>query len=185
MDDQKIIELFFARSEAGIKELDDKYGRYFRDLSYGILNNRQDAEECVNDAYIGVWNAIPPNTPNPLITFVCKIVRNISINRYNANKAQKIYSEYYVSLEELGDIITDNRTVADEIAEEELIRLIEEFLDMQTKENRVIFMRRYWFSDSYEMIEKRVGISKKTVSVRLTRMRKHLKAFLKERGIEV
>lgn len=185
MDDQKIIELFFARSEAGIKELDAKYGKYFRELSYSILNNKQDAEECVNDAYIGVWYAIPPKNPNPLLTFVCKIVRNVSINRYNHNKAQKRYSEYLVSLEELGDIISDKTTVADEIAEEELIGYIEEFLDTQTKENRVIFMRRYWFSDSYDMIARRTGISKRTVSVRLTRMRSKLKIFLKERGIEV
>jgi len=185
MDDKNIIELFFARSEAAIKELDCKYGRYCHEIAFGILGNRQDAEECVNDAYLGVWNAIPPHKPNPLLTFVCRIVRNISLNRYKADRRQRRYSEYDVSLEELGDILTDNRTVEDEIAEEELVRFIEEFLGKQTTENRVIFMRRYWFSDSYEMIEKRTGVSKRTISVRLTRMRKQLKIFLEERGINV
>ena len=82
MDDEKIIDLFFERSEQGIKELDDKYGVIFHNLSYNIVNDRQDAEECVNDAYLGAWNAIPPVRPNPLLTYILKIVRNISLKIY-------------------------------------------------------------------------------------------------------
>ena len=78
MDDSTIIELFFARSEQAIRELDDKYGKVCHSLSYNILNSRQDAEECVNDAYLGTWDAIPPARPNPLLAFLCKIVRNLS-----------------------------------------------------------------------------------------------------------
>jgi len=89
MTDEKIIELFFERSEQAIKELDERYGRICQSVSYGILGNRQDAEECVNDAYLGVWNAIPPAKPNPLLTFVCKIVRNLSLKRYEQNTAIK------------------------------------------------------------------------------------------------
>ena len=85
MEDDKIIELFLARSEQAITELDKKYGSVCQNISYNILNNRQDAEECVNDAYLGTWNAIPPQHPNPLLTFVCKIVRNSSIMRYRTN----------------------------------------------------------------------------------------------------
>ena len=81
MDDEKIIELFFARSELAIKELDNKYGKVCSQLSYNVLKNRLDAEECVNDAYLGIWNAIPPQRPNPLLAFVCKIVRRYSIMR--------------------------------------------------------------------------------------------------------
>lgn len=80
--DENIIELFFARSEQGIRELDTKYGKDCHNLSYHIVGSRQDAEECVNDAYLGAWNAIPPARPNPLLTYICKIVRNISLKIY-------------------------------------------------------------------------------------------------------
>ena len=79
IDDEKIIDLFFERSEQGIRELDNKYGAVCHNLSYNIVNNRQDAEECVNDAYLGAWNAIPPVRPNPLLSYIVKIVRNISL----------------------------------------------------------------------------------------------------------
>ena len=82
MDDERIIELFFERSEEAVKALNIKYGRVCYSLSYNIVGNAQDAEECVNDAYLGTWNAIPPARPNPLLAFVCKIVRNISLKRY-------------------------------------------------------------------------------------------------------
>ena len=89
MNDNAIIELFFARSEQAIRELDDKYGKVCYSLSYNILNSRQDAEECVNDAYLGTWNAIPPARPNPLLAFLCRIVRNLSLMRYHADRAAK------------------------------------------------------------------------------------------------
>ena len=87
MDDNGILALFFVRSEQAIYELDAKYGKLCRSLSYRILNNLQDAQECVNDAYLGAWNAIPPARPHPLSAFLCKIVRNLSITRYHANTA--------------------------------------------------------------------------------------------------
>ena len=93
MDDERIIELFFARSENAIRKLDDKYGHLFQSVSYNILNNRLDAEECVNDAYLGTWNAIPPAKPNPLYAFVCKIVRNISLKRYDHNNVTQSFSK--------------------------------------------------------------------------------------------
>ncbi|MBO4971611.1 MAG: sigma-70 family RNA polymerase sigma factor [Clostridia bacterium] len=185
MDDRTIINLFFDRSEDAIKELDIKYGKCCHELSYSIVGNRQDAEECVNDSYLGVWNAIPPKRPNPLLAFVCKIVRNISINRFNANKAKKRNTEYDISLEELGDIIEDPNTLESEYAEKEILGYIEEFLDMQTQENRVIFIRRYWFSDSLADIGKYTSMSKKAVAARLKRMREKLKVYLEERGITV
>lgn len=185
MDDKKIIELFFARSEKAIEELASKYGKYCSTISYNILKNRQDAEECVNDTWLGVWNAIPPARPNPLHAFVGKIVRNISIKRYHSNTALKRNSEYSVAMEEIEACLASRDSIEDEIAAEELSRFIEEFLDSLNRENRVIFMRRYWFSDSYADIEKKVGLSRKTISVRLTRMRKQLKIFLEERGVIV
>lgn len=185
MDDEKIIELFFARSELAIKELDTKYGSVCQNISYNILNNRQDAEECVNDAYLGTWNAIPPQRPNPLLTFVCKIVRNLSIMRYRANKAMKRNSTYDVSMNEIEECIAAPEDVEKALDAKALARMIEGFLDTLTEENRVIFMRRYWFSDTYAQIAERVGMTEKNVSVRLTRVRKQMREYLTEREVLV
>ena len=185
MEDELIIDLFFARSEQAISELDQKYGKLCHKLSYSILNNLQDAEECVNDAYLGTWNAIPPERPNPLLAFLCKIVRNISIMRYHANTAAKRNGSYDVALDELENCLASQRTIDTEMDEKELIRTIEDFLEKLSAVNRVTFMRRYWFLDSYEEIAKLTGISEKNVSVRLTRIRKQLRNYLEERGIVI
>ena len=183
MNDERIIELFFERSEQAIRELDGKYGNVFHALSFKILNNRLDAEECVNDAYLGAWNAIPPAKPNPLLAFVCKIVRNISLKRYEQNTAAKRNSHYDVAMEELEDCLASSTTLEEEIAEHELTEIIEVFLDSLSKENRVIFLRRYWFSDTYADIAKQVGLTEKNISVRLTRIRKELREYLLEREV--
>ena len=183
MDDEKIIELFFNRSEQAIEEVDKKYGKTCHNISYNILHNKLDAEECVNDAYLGTWNAIPPAKPNPLCAFVCKIVRNISLKRYEYNTAAKRNSIYDVAMEELENCLASAKTIEDEIAERELTKIIESFLDSLSKENRVIFLRRYWFSDTYCDIAKQVGLTEKNVSVRLTRIRKKLREYLLEREV--
>ena len=185
MNDEKIIELFFERSKQAIEELDAKYGKVFHSLSFKILNNRQDSEECVNDSYLGTWNAIPPANPNSLLAFVCKIVRNISLKRYEQNTAAKRNSLYDAAMEELGDCLASATTIEEEIAERELTEIIESFLGSLSKENRVIFLRRYWFSDTYADIAKQVGLTEKNVSVRLTRIRKELREYLFEREVLV
>ena len=101
IDDEKIIEMFFERSEQGIRELDIKYGKICHNLSYNIVNSRQDAEECVNDAYLGAWNAIPPVHPNPLLSYIVKIVRNISLKIYWRKEAAKRSGHYKIALEEI------------------------------------------------------------------------------------
>ena len=98
IEDEKIIEMFFERSEQGIRELDIKYGKVCHKLSYNIVNSRQDAEECVNDAYLGAWNAIPPANPHPLLTYICKIVRNISLKIYYRKEAAKRNSTYTIAI---------------------------------------------------------------------------------------
>ena len=185
MNDERIIELFFERSEQAIKELDNKYGKVLHNLSQNILNDRWDAEECVNDAYLGVWNVIPPERPNPLLTFVCKIVRNISIKKYHAKTAVKRNSAYDVAMEEVTYYILSPQNVEKEIEAKELAHIIENFLDTLSVENRVIFMRRYWFSDTYKEIADRIGITEKTVSMRLTRIRKQMREYLVEREVLV
>lgn len=185
MEDEKIIELFFDRSEQALQELDKKYGQVCHKLSRNILNDRLDAEECVNDAYLGMWNAIPPEKPDPLLTYLCKVVRNISLKLYHRKTAARRNSIYDVAIQELEACLTAPDNVEAEIETKELACMIADFLDTLTEENRVIFMRRYWFSDTYADISRRVGLSEKNVSVRLTRIRRQMKQYLTEREIFV
>lgn len=185
LDDERIIDLFFERSELGIRELDDKYGAVCRRLSFNILNNLEDAEECVNDAYLGAWNAIPPARPDPLLGYIVKIVRNVSLKAYWKNRAAKRGGQYTVALEEFGDCIADHETVESVLEARELARVIEGFLDTLTAKERAVFMRRYAYMDTYADIAKRVGISEKNVSVRLALIRRKLKRYLTEREVLV
>ncbi len=185
MEDLQIIGLFFERSEEAIAKLDVKYGSLCRQLSYNIVNNAQDAEECVNDAYLGAWQTIPPTRPDPLRAYVCKIVRNVSLKLFYRKDAAKRCSRFEVAMEELEHSLASRHTVESEWEAKELTRLLEQFLDTLSAENRVIFLRRYWFADNYAAIGARLNMNEKLVSVRLTRMRKQLKRFLNENGVFV
>lgn len=185
IDDESIIELFFQRDQQAIRELDNKYGKLCRSLSYRIVNSRRDAEECVNDAYLGAWNTIPPARPNPLLSYMVKIVRNISLNVYWGQNAAKRSSLCTVALQEMEACIPDPKTVEDALDARELARIIERFLDTLTAKERVIFMRRYGYMDSYADIAERVGISEKNVSVRLTLIRRKLRQYLTEREVSI
>lgn len=183
--DEQIIELFFARSEDAISALDERYGKTCRSISYNIVGSIEDADECVNDAYLGTWNAIPPARPNPLLTFVAKIVRNISLNRYWHNSAAMRSSSCTVAFEELDACLADVKTLDDDIESADLARIIEEFLNTLSAENRLLFMRRYWFSDSIRDIAAMTGLSEKNVSVRLTRIRARMRDYLNSKEVSV
>lgn len=185
MEDSKIIELFYQRSERAIIELSQKYGTVCTRIAKNILNNALDAEECVNDAYLGAWNTIPPQKPNPLKTYICRIVRNLSIKRYHSNTSMKRNSFYDAALDELENCIPSGKTVESELSAKELAQVIDDFLDTLDKENRVIFVRRYWYSDSISDIAERFCISNNNVSVRLSRTREKLKKYLRKEGVEV
>lgn len=183
MEDAQIIELFFARSEDAISELDKKYGKLCHKLADNILASAQDAEECVNDAYLSTWNAIPPQRPESLPAFVGTLVRRCSITRYRANTAMKRNSHYDMCMEELETFLASPQQAMEEhYAARELAAAIERFLDTQSKENRVLFMRRYWYADSFAEIGKLLGITEGNARLRLTRMRKQLKTYLTEQG---
>lgn len=183
MEDEKIIALFNERSEQGIHELSKKYGALCRKIAVNILNDSSDAEECLNDAYLGVWNAIPPARPENLCGYLCRIVRNLSLKQYYKNNAKKRNSEFDVAISEIENTLASPDTVESALEAENLTGILEEFLDSLSCENRVIFMRRYWFSDSYAEISQRMNISEKTVSVRLVRIRKKLKQYLEEKEV--
>ena len=185
MDDSKIIELFFERSEFAIIELSKKYGSVCFKVADHILNNRLDTEECVNDAYLGVWNSIPPQKPDPLLSYVCRIVRNLALKKYHKNTAQKRNSSYDVALDEFADCIPATFSVEDEIAAREAARLIDKFLDTLDPQSRVMFVRRYWHADPIEELAALFHKSKHYISVRLSRIRKALRQYLTEEGVSV
>ncbi len=185
LEDNKIIELLFARAEAAIQELSAKYGTSCKKIAHNILKNDRDAEECVNDTYLAVWNQIPPERPDPLKAYVFRITRNIAIAKYHANTAQKRNSFYDVALEELEAVLPAYSTVEQELSSEELTLQIDKFLSGLDRESRIMFVRRYWYSDSISDIAKRFHISNNNASVRLLRLRDKLKNHLKKEGYEI
>ena len=185
MDDSKIIELFYSRSEQAIVELSEKYGAICNKVAGNILNNSLDAEECVNDAYLGAWNTIPPQRPSPLLAYLCRIVRNLAVTRYHSNTAVKRNSFYDVALDELEECLASAASVEAEISARELSGLLDRFLETLDAENRVLFVRRYWYADSVSDIAEDFHMSSNNVSVRLSRIRGKLKKYLKREGYEI
>lgn len=157
MEDSKIIELFFERSEQAIAELSYKYGGVCRKIAFNILNNLQDVEECVNDTYLGAWNSIPPQNPNPLVTYICKITRNIALKKYRYNTAKRRNGFYDISLSELEECIPSVPQDISSCTEEELTKTIEKFLDTLDRKSRVMFIKRYWYAESVKAIAGELG----------------------------
>lgn len=185
MEDMNIVALFFERSEMAIQELSNKYGTVCSNLAFRILNNRQDAEECVNDTYLGVWNTIPPQNPNPLLSYVCRIVRNLAIKKYHQNTAIKRNSVYDVALDELENCFASSGSVEDTFEAIETARIIDDFLSVLDRESRVLFVRRYWYSESVSDLAKLFHTSNHTISVRLFRIREKLKKHLAKNGVTI
>ena len=148
MEDSEIISLFFARSEQAVAELDRQYGAAVKKTAANILPDRLDAEECVNDTYLRVWNSIPPQRPNPLVSFVCKIARNLALDRYRSSRAEKRNGSLDLVLEEMEDCIPSTMNVETELEAKELTAAINRFLAALPREDRLLFVRRYWYADS-------------------------------------
>ena len=183
MEDSKIIELLFDRSEEAITELSEKYGKVCKSVAENILNNHRDSEECVNDAFLAVWNTIPPQHPEHLLSYVCRIVRNLAVKKFHANTAQKRNSIYDVALDEIKECFPSSVSVEDEIEAIEVSRAIDRFLESMDKQNRILFVRRYFYSDSVEELAELFRTSKHNISVRLSRIRKNLKKYLIKEGV--
>ncbi len=177
MNDREILDLLWQRTEAAIDALQRAYGRLLYRIAMNILGMPQDAQECVNDCYLAVWNAIPPKRPEPLSPFVCRIGRNLALKRRRADSAQRRCSKYDLSLEELSDSIP-GASLGETVTARALGRAIDDFLSRQAPENRRLFIRRYWFGDSVKETAALLGIRENTASVRLSRMRKDLKEYL-------
>ncbi len=182
MEDKRIIDLFFERNEDAIKETQAKYGRLCHKLAYNILNDSADVEECVSDTYLQLWNKIPPEKPNNLTAFVCKIVRNLSLKKLEYNRAKKRSPYATVSMSELEETLPDHR-YAKEVEDESLGRLINTFLRGQKAQVRNVFVRRYYFHDDIAEIAERYSFSQAKVKSMLFHTRNKLKKFLIEQGV--
>ena len=183
MDDERIIALFFERSEQAITEVSSKYGRIMTKVAMNALGSFPDAEECVNDAYLGLWNAIPPARPDPLIAFACRIVRNIAINRYHSKSFEHRRNGYEECLDELENLFGSGDSVENEVDEHLLSGYIDEFLRTRNELDRMIFVRRFFYMDTSPEIAERSGLSPVAVRTRLSRIKADLKPFLKEKGV--
>lgn len=182
MEDERIIALYWARDPQAVEETEQKYGNWCRSLSYGILRNRQDAEECVNDTWIRAWNAIPPQRPVSLRAFLSRIVRNCSLQRYrNARAGKRGGGQVPLVLEELTDLLSDGPEAQLEAAE--LGRLLERLVRQLPEKDRLVFLRRYWYLDSIDAIARRYHMAASSVRASLSRSRKKLKQQLEQEGI--
>lgn len=181
MEDKKIIELLWKRAESALDALARKFGRRLLYTAMNILGNPQDAEEAVNDTYLALWNAIPPQKPDPLAGYVHRTGRNIALKKYRYKSAQKRAAQYDMSLEELSGVLP-GPSFEEQMDARQLGRAIDAFLDTISKENRILFLRRYWFGDSVKHLAKAMGFSENTVSVRLSRIRGQLKDYLNKEG---
>ena len=186
MDDAKIVQLYWDRNEQAISVTANKYGNYCTSIAINILGNREDAEECVNDTYMNAWNSMPPHRPNILSTFLGKIVRNLSFNRYKHNTADKRGGgELPVVLDELSDLVSGKDDVEQESEHKELVKSIDAFLDTLSPEKRSVFISRYWYTDSISEIAVRHGMNDGAVSMTLNRLRLKLHNYLLERDFEL
>ena len=182
MEDQLIIGLFFERSENAIHELSLKYEKMCRQLANKFLHNEQDVEECINDVYFAIWNTIPPQKPNPLGAYICRIVKNVALKKYRTNTAQKRNHHYDVILEEVDEFLSVSETVESKILAKEISNRINIFLEQLRKKDRVMFVQRYWFCYSIEEIAGTMRVSKNYVAVHLHRTREKLRDYLKAEG---
>ena len=186
MKDEDIIELYWKRNENAISETENKYGKYCHSVSYGILQNHADADECVNDTLVGAWNSMPPQRPARLASFLGKITRNLSLNRLKYCNAEKRGNgQLETVLSELEDCIPSNESTEQTADENLTLKTIEDFLYSQPKRKRNIFIRRYWYMHSIRDIAAVYGISESKTASLLFRMRNELKARLEKEGINV
>ena len=182
MEDTQIIDLFFSRDQQAIQQTEKKYGRLCYHIAWNILSSREDAEESVSDTYFSAWNTIPPRKPTLLQAFLGKITRHISIDRWRRLNARKRGGkETILALEELGECTASSDMEA-EIAQRELARILNDFLENLPETERNVFLCRYWYLDSIEAIVHATGFTQSKVTSMLHRTRGKLRKRLSEEG---
>lgn len=186
MDDQQIIELYWARAENAIAETADKYGSYCRSIAVHILRDERDSEECVNDTYWKAWNTMPPQRPSHLAVFLGKITRNLSLDRWRSNTAQKRGgSQVPLALEELRDCVPHPASTEQVIDDMALADALNRFLAGLKPEARKLFLGRYWYLRSIRELAGDFGLRESKVKMSLLRSREKLKSHLEQEGINL
>lgn len=182
MEDEKIIDLYWARSQSAIAQTEQKYGNYCRKIAWNILYNREDCEECINDTWLRAWNSMPEERPRILSAFLGAITRNLCLDCYRkSHSAKRGGGEISYIYDELCDC-TGGEQPSESVEYEELVGGINRFLSALDKESRVIFVRRYWYMDSVGAIAKRMGFGESKVKSNLFRTRKALGTYLEREG---
>lgn len=182
MEDRDIVALYFARSEDAIRETDAKYGAYCRTVARNVLTLPEDAEECVNDAYHTAWNRMPPTRPVSLRAFLGRIVRGLAIDRYRANRAKKRYDGMELLLSELDDCVPAQINTERLIEQRELTESVEDWLHGLNREDRVLFVRRYWYGDGVSELAEAYGMTPSQTTQKLRKLRLNLRKNLWEEG---
>ena len=185
LDDNKIIELFNERSEQAIVELSKKYGKLCHNLSGNIVNNDEDCAECVNDAYMKLWNTIPPNQPDDLLSYLCLAVRSVSLNKLKENNRKKRKQISDADFDEIAEFLAAEQSLEDMLDEKLFTQTMNLFLNSLDKKSRVIFVKRYYFCEKVGDIAREMKLTEGNVSVKLGRMKSKLKKLLTEKGILV
>lgn len=186
VDDKIIIEQFFQRDEIAIHNTDVKYGKMLYRIAYNILHDREDCEECKNDTYLGVWNAIPPTRPTVFPAFITQIMRNIATKKFKAKTRNKrIPTELTVSTDELVNSLHDDMTPESEYSANELGRLINEYVRSLTERQQYIFIGRYYLAETIEYLSSVLNVGVATVHRDLEKIKKGLKAYLEMNGVYV
>ena len=186
MDDVKIVSLYLQRDESAIRETEKKYGAYLRRISMNILDNASDSEENVNDTYLNTWNSIPPHQPERLAPFIGRIARNLALNRYKSNHAQKRSGDSFaVSLDELDECILSVERTEDTVMSDVTGKHISNFLRKEPRNARSVFVCRYFYGEAVKNIAERFGYSDSKVKSMLQRTRNRLRDYLQKEGITV
>ncbi len=185
LEDEKIVDLLYVHDENGLSEVKDKYEALLNSLAYGILRNQEDSLECVNDTYLKIWEVIPPNKPSFLKAFICKIVRQISIDKYRYNHRDMRDNSKNVMLSDLDYEISDNTSVEDKVSERELSNKINDFLNDLDVESQVLFIRKYFLFEDSKSLSERFDISENNINVKLFRVKKNLKKYLEKEGYKI
>ena len=183
MEDEKIIALYWERDEQAIAETNQKYGGYCHTIAMNILSSREDSEECVSDTWQRAWNTMPPQQPLSLRSYLGRIVRNLSISRYRAARAQKRFAGLEQLLSELDDCVPAPASVVHTVEVQELSERISDWLEQLPREDRVLFVRRYWYGEPLKDLAQEHGFRPNRLAQRMLALRRSLKATLEQEGI--
>ncbi len=186
MEDLQIVQLFLDRSEKAIEALSEKFGKYLNAIAFNVLSDKEDAEECVNDAYLRVWNSIPPQRPGCLKAFAGKITRNLALDLLDKKNALKRGgSRINIALDELSEVVGNSSDPLENLQMQELTKCLNDFLEALPSDKRILFMKRYWYLMSVRDIAKEMDMTEANVKTSLFRVRKQLKEELTKEGINI